>query len=111
MKLLLPKDKAFFNYLTSSNNNLKNITEVLVEATISYKNFPSFGKKAEKIEHDADQNVHEIIRWLNRHFEIPLWVVLAAHASIALGTMTGGWRIVKTMGQKITRLRPIARRV
>ncbi len=42
-----------------------------------------------------------------KHFEIPLWVVLAAHGSIALGTMTGGWRIVKTMGQKITRLRPI----
>lgn len=40
-------------------------------------------------------------------FEIPLWVVLAAHSAIALGTMTGGWRIVKTMGQKIARLSPI----
>lgn len=40
-------------------------------------------------------------------FEIPFWVVLAAHGSIALGTMTGGWRIVKTMGQKITKLSPI----
>lgn len=38
--------------------------------------------------------------------EIPLWVVLACHLSIALGTMSGGWRIVKTMGQKITKLRP-----
>jgi PiT family inorganic phosphate transporter len=38
---------------------------------------------------------------------IPLWVVLAAHSAIALGTMSGGWRIVKTMGQKITKLRPI----
>jgi inorganic phosphate transporter, PiT family len=36
-----------------------------------------------------------------------LWVVLAAHTAIALGTMSGGWRIVKTMGQKITKLRPI----
>jgi PiT family inorganic phosphate transporter len=36
-----------------------------------------------------------------------LWVVLAAHSAIALGTMSGGWRIVKTMGQKITKLRPI----
>jgi PiT family inorganic phosphate transporter len=41
------------------------------------------------------------------HFYIPLWVVLSAHAAIAIGTLTGGWRIVKTMGQKITQLRPI----
>jgi PiT family inorganic phosphate transporter len=40
-------------------------------------------------------------------FKIPLWVVLAAQAAIALGTMSGGWRIIKTMGQKITRLTPI----
>jgi PiT family inorganic phosphate transporter len=40
-------------------------------------------------------------------FKVPLWVVLSAHAAIALGTLTGGWRIVKTMGQKITKLRPI----
>ena len=37
---------------------------------------------------------------------IPLWVILFAHAAIALGTLAGGWRIVKTMGQRITRLRP-----
>ena len=40
-------------------------------------------------------------------FHIPLWVVLSAHAAIAMGTLSGGWRIVKTMGQKITKLRPI----
>ena len=40
-------------------------------------------------------------------FKIPLWVVLLAQAAIALGTVTGGWRIVKTMGQKITKLRPV----
>jgi PiT family inorganic phosphate transporter len=40
-------------------------------------------------------------------FEIPLWVVLSAQAAIALGTLSGGWRIVKTMGQKITKLAPI----
>jgi PiT family inorganic phosphate transporter len=40
-------------------------------------------------------------------FHIPLWIVLSAHAAIALGTLSGGWRIVKTMGQKIIRLRPI----
>ncbi len=40
-------------------------------------------------------------------FHVPLWIVLSAHAAIALGTLTGGWRIVKTMGQRITKLRPI----
>jgi len=38
---------------------------------------------------------------------VPLWVVLAAHTAIALGTLTGGWRIVRTMGSKITRLQPV----
>jgi PiT family inorganic phosphate transporter len=37
---------------------------------------------------------------------IPLWVILIAHAAIALGTMAGGWRIVRTMGQRITKLTP-----
>jgi PiT family inorganic phosphate transporter len=37
---------------------------------------------------------------------IPLWVILAAHAAIAAGTMAGGWRIVKTMGQRLTKLTP-----
>ena len=38
---------------------------------------------------------------------IPLWVILAAHAAIALGTLSGGWRIIHTMGSKITKLQPI----
>lgn len=38
--------------------------------------------------------------------EVPIWVVLSAHAAIAFGTMFGGWRIVKTMGSKITKLQP-----
>ena len=40
-------------------------------------------------------------------FDIPFWVVLLAHSAIGLGTLSGGWRIVKTMGQKITALKPI----
>jgi len=39
--------------------------------------------------------------------EIPLWVVLTAHAAIAAGTLSGGWRIVHTMGSKITKLKPV----
>jgi PiT family inorganic phosphate transporter len=41
-----------------------------------------------------------------RTFEVPLWVILISHAAIAFGTMFGGWRIVKTMGTKITKLQP-----
>ena len=37
----------------------------------------------------------------------PLWIVLAAHTAIGLGTLMGGWRIVKTMGSRITRLQPV----
>jgi PiT family inorganic phosphate transporter len=48
--------------------------------------------------------------YLGDHFpqahEIPLWIVLACHAAMGLGTMAGGWRIVKTMGMGLTRLRP-----
>ena len=40
-------------------------------------------------------------------FRIDMWVVLSAHAAIALGTLSGGWRIIHTMGQKITRLQPV----
>lgn len=41
------------------------------------------------------------------HLPVPLWVILAAHGAIALGTLSGGWRIVRTMGFGITRLRPV----
>jgi PiT family inorganic phosphate transporter len=40
-------------------------------------------------------------------FTIPFWVVIAAHAAISLGTLAGGWRIIHTMGSKITRLQPV----
>src|SRR5690606_7511854 len=36
-----------------------------------------------------------------------LWVVLVCHAAMGLGTLSGGWRIVKTMGMKITKLKPV----
>ena len=40
-------------------------------------------------------------------FKIDLWVILMAHAAIALGTLSGGWRIIHTMGSKITKLQPV----
>jgi PiT family inorganic phosphate transporter len=42
-----------------------------------------------------------------RTFDVPFWVVLAAHAAIGLGTLAGGWRIIHTMGSKITKLEPV----
>jgi PiT family inorganic phosphate transporter len=41
------------------------------------------------------------------HLPVPLWVIFLSYAAISLGTLSGGWRIVKTMGYKITRLRPV----
>jgi len=43
--------------------------------------------------------------WL-KTFEVPWWVIIAAHLAIALGTMSGGWRIIHTMGGRLTRLKP-----
>ncbi len=43
---------------------------------------------------------------MQREFHVPVWVVLSAHAAIALGTLSGGWRIVRTMGTRLTKLKP-----
>jgi PiT family inorganic phosphate transporter len=45
--------------------------------------------------------------YLGREFHVPTWVILTAHAAIAMGTLAGGWRIVKTMGVRITKLKPV----
>jgi PiT family inorganic phosphate transporter len=42
-----------------------------------------------------------------KEFHVPLWVVVACHAAMGFGTMFGGWRIVKTMGMKVTKLQPV----
>src|SRR4249919_3987873 len=45
--------------------------------------------------------------YLGAHFSVPFWVVLACQAAMALGTLMGGWRIVRTMGLRITKLTPM----
>ena len=45
--------------------------------------------------------------YLHGDFHVPLWVVFACYVTIAAGTMAGGWRIVKTMGTRITKLHPM----
>lgn len=44
---------------------------------------------------------------LGSEFHVPLWIVLTCHAAMGIGTLFGGWRIVKTMGMKITKLKPV----
>ncbi|HVE17692.1 MAG TPA: inorganic phosphate transporter [Ilumatobacteraceae bacterium] len=51
--------------------------------------------------HELDASV------LQKADAMPLWIVLSCHSAIALGTMFGGWRIVRTMGNKLTRLQPM----
>ncbi len=47
------------------------------------------------------------LQLVNGKLPIPFWVIMAAHAAIALGTLSGGWRIIHTMGSKITKLQPV----
>ncbi len=44
---------------------------------------------------------------LKGEFYVPVWVILASHGAIALGTYLGGWKVVRTMGMKITKLAPV----
>ena len=45
--------------------------------------------------------------YLGEHDSLPIWVIVSCYTAISLGTLFGGWRIVKTMGQRITKLRPV----
>jgi PiT family inorganic phosphate transporter len=44
---------------------------------------------------------------LGKEYHVPIWVIAACYISLGLGTMSGGWRIIKTMGQKVAKLRPV----
>src|SRR6185312_15449072 len=44
---------------------------------------------------------------ISAHAELPMWVILACQSAMALGTLTGGWRIVRTMGMRLTKLKPV----
>jgi inorganic phosphate transporter, PiT family len=45
--------------------------------------------------------------YLRGAFHVPFWVVLICHAAIALGTLAGGWRVIQTLGMRMTKLRPV----
>ncbi len=44
---------------------------------------------------------------LGPEFHVPLWVILSCHFAIAMGTLSGGWRVIETLGMKMTKLRPV----
>jgi PiT family inorganic phosphate transporter len=45
--------------------------------------------------------------YLGNAFYVPVWVILSCHAAIALGTLIGGWKVIETLGMKMTKLRPV----
>lgn len=47
------------------------------------------------------------VGYLDKGADIPAWVILSAYTAIALGTLIGGWKVIKTMGMRITKLRPV----
>src|ERR1039457_1731459 len=61
-------------------------------------------------DHGAKSDQAETGRWIQigylATFHVPFWVIICSHIAIATGTLFGGWRIVKTMGQKVTKLKP-----
>ena len=65
---------------------------------------------AAKLDHWAAPKEGSWFEWFNflgHEHNVAAWIILTCHAAVALGTMFGGWRIVKTMGSGITRLQPI----
>ncbi|HLF34939.1 MAG TPA: inorganic phosphate transporter [Cyclobacteriaceae bacterium] len=44
---------------------------------------------------------------LGSEFHVPMWIVLSAHTAIALGTLSGGWKVIKTLGMRLTELKPV----
>jgi len=99
---------VFFNYLS------KNIKEHTITKT--YSTLQLLSSALLSLTHGSNdaQKTMGIIAvllysasWLGDEFYVPLWVVISCQAVIALGTLVGGWRIVHTMGKKITELNPL----
>jgi PiT family inorganic phosphate transporter len=44
---------------------------------------------------------------LGGKFHVPYWIILSCHFAIAMGTLTGGWRVIETLGMKMTKLKPV----
>ncbi|HJY63769.1 MAG TPA: inorganic phosphate transporter [Ignavibacteria bacterium] len=103
---------GYINMLITSwivrNKKPRKVDKVFRRLQLVSAGFYSFGHGS----NDAQKTMGIIVGVLiaggyQDSFYVPVWVIMSCHAAIALGTMFGGWRIVKTMGMKITKLRPI----
>jgi len=103
---------GFINMLITTwivrNKRPNHVDKVFRKLQLLSAAFYSFGHGS----NDAQKTMGIIVTVLvatkyQETFYIPVWVVIACYVAIGLGTMFGGWRIVKTMGMKITKLKPI----
>jgi inorganic phosphate transporter, PiT family len=103
---------GLFNMLVTSwvvrNKKPRQVDKVFRRLQLVSAAFYSFGHGS----NDAQKTMGIIVSVLvaanyQGEFHVPIWVVIACYTAIGLGTMFGGWRIVKTMGMKITKLKPI----
>ncbi|MEO8514398.1 MAG: inorganic phosphate transporter [Ignavibacteria bacterium] len=103
---------GLFNMLVTSwvvkNKKPRQVDSVFRKLQLVSAGFYSFGHGS----NDAQKTMGIIVSVLvatkyQDQFHVPIWVIFACHLAIGLGTMFGGWRIVKTMGMKITKLKPI----
>jgi PiT family inorganic phosphate transporter len=103
---------GYINMLVTSwivrNQKPRKIDKIFRRLQLVSAGFYSFGHGT----NDAQKTMGIIVgvlysaQYIDR-FYIPIWVIIVCYLAIALGTMFGGWRIVKTMGMKITKLKPI----
>lgn len=95
--------KLFKRKLLSSSNKLFAMTQLASSALLSLTHG---GNDAQKT-----MGIIAVLlfssSWLSGEFYVPLWVVISCQAMISFGTLLGGWRIVSTMGDKITQLNPL----
>src|SRR3954465_15195424 len=73
----------------------------------AYMAFSHGGNDAQKTMGVMTRSLASYYGWTGDNWDVPLWVIVAAATAMALGTASGGWRIIKTMGHRIVELKPI----
>src|SRR3954467_14146168 len=73
----------------------------------AYMAYSHGGNDAQKTMGVITMSLASYYGWTGDNWEVPLWVIVAAATAMALGTASGGWRIIKTMGHRIVELKPI----
>lgn len=91
------------NFTLSTMNRVSRWLQLASSALYSLGHGANDAQKTMGIIMSLLLSVHLLEKWA----EIPMWIIISAYIAISLGTLTGGWRIVKTMGSKIVKLRPI----